>query len=560
MMFVNSFTSVQCLMKLQRKTKMSFIFKRFSSGIPVSQDVETVEALPHLTDGFGRQHTYLRISLTERCNLRCQYCMPEEGVNLTPRNHLLTTEEILRLAALFVRQGVTKIRLTGGEPTVHKEIIHIVDSLRKLDGLETLAMTTNGMVLTRQLVALHRAGLDLLNISLDTLQPERFSQVTRRAGWHRVIAGIDLAVQLGYTPKVNVVVMRGLNDDEVVDFVSFTRDRPVDVRFIEYMPFSGNRWDDQKMVPFREMLETIRKHFPDLHPLTNQPNDTSKAYKVPGHKGQVGFITSMSEHFCGSCNRLRLMADGSLKVCLFGNTEISLRDAMRSNCSEEDLLCMIGAAVKRKKFKHADNTRIFLPRTIKFRINDQISTPSVWKQQWNNHQFTPITIYKPNQTHTRMYSKLTHVDGDGKASMVDVGAKPLSKRTAVAEARVHVGEEVAELIAANNMKKGDVLTVAQLAGVMGAKRTWELVPLCHQVALSHVDVSVRLVGSTVRVTASAACVGQTGVEMEALTAVTVAALTVYDMCKAVSRQMVISDVRLVSKTGGTRGDYVREVS
>lgn len=320
---------------------------------PEMQEAD-IAPLPHLTDTFGRQHTYLRISLTERCNLRCQYCMPAEGVNLTHKSKLLTTDEILRLAELFVRQGINKIRLTGGEPTVHKDLLHIVSSLQQLPGLETIAITTNGIALTRQLVALQRAGLNALNISLDTLKPERFEMVTRRKGWQKVMAGIDLAIQLGYTPvKVNCVIMKGFNDDEVVDFVDLTKDRDVDVRFIEYMPFTGNQWRDTKMMSFREMMDIIKQKYADFQPLENKPNDTSKAYKVSGHKGQVGFITSMSEHFCGTCNRLRLMADGSLKVCLFGNAEISLRDALRSNCSEDDLLAMIGAAVKRKKKQHA---------------------------------------------------------------------------------------------------------------------------------------------------------------------------------------------------------------
>ncbi|XP_026680640.1 molybdenum cofactor biosynthesis protein 1 [Diaphorina citri] len=171
-----------------------------------------------------------------------------------------------------------------------------------------------------------KAGLDSINISLDTLKPDKYEFITRRKGWSRVLAGIDLAVQLGYDNlKVNVVVMKNFNDDEILDFVLLTRDRPIDVRFIEYMPFSGNQWNNTKIMPFSEMLTKIKEAHPDLLTLENAPNDTSKAYKVPEFKGQVGFITSMTEHFCGTCNRLRLMADGSLKVCLFGNTEISLR-------------------------------------------------------------------------------------------------------------------------------------------------------------------------------------------------------------------------------------------
>lgn len=307
-----------------------------------------------LTDSFGRHHTYLRISLTERCNLRCDYCMPAEGVPLQPKSQLLSTEEVLHLARIFVEQGVRKIRLTGGEPTVRRDIVEIVAQLKALPELEHVGITTNALVLTRLLLPLQRAGLDSLNISLDTLRKDRFEKITRRKGWERVIAGIDLAVQLGYRPKVNCVLMRNFNEDEICDFVEFTRERPVDVRFIEYMPFSGNKWHTERLISYNETVQIIRQSYPEFQALPNGPNDTSKAYAVPGFAGQLGFITSMTEHFCGTCNRLRLTADGNIKVCLFGNKEFSLRDAMRSeDCTEEQLVELIGSAVQRKKRQHA---------------------------------------------------------------------------------------------------------------------------------------------------------------------------------------------------------------
>ncbi|CAL7937152.1 unnamed protein product [Xylocopa violacea] len=308
-----------------------------------------------LTDSFGRHHTYLRISITERCNLRCLYCMPAEGVKLTKNDGILKIEEIIKIASLFVNEGVNKIRLTGGEPTVRRDIVDIIAGLKQLPGLEQVAITTNGLTLTRQLPSLQRAGLDALNISLDTLKENRFEQFTRRKGWSRVMASIDLAIQLGYNPvKVNCVVMKGFNDDEIIDFVDLTKSRPIDVRFIEYMPFQGNEWNQNKMISFKAMKELIRNTYPELQRLPNKYNDTSKAYRVPGFTGQVGFITSMSEHFCGSCNRLRITADGNLKVCLFeGKGEISLRDALRSGASDDILKEMIGAAVRRKKKQHA---------------------------------------------------------------------------------------------------------------------------------------------------------------------------------------------------------------
>ncbi|KAM9317365.1 molybdenum cofactor biosynthesis protein 1 isoform 2-T2 [Gastrophryne carolinensis] len=307
-----------------------------------------------LTDGFGRQHTYLRISLTERCNLRCQYCMPEEGVPLTPKGDLLTTKEILTLARLFVQEGVDKIRLTGGEPLVRPDVGDIIAELRKLEGLKTIALTTNGIALARHLPKLKEAGLDLLNISLDTLVPAKFEFIARRKGFPKVMESINRAVELGYNPvKVNCVVMRGLNDDELLDFVALTEKQPLEVRFIEYMPFDGNKWNFKKMMSYQEMLDTIRQRWPELEKVAADASCTSKGYRVPNFQGQIGFITSMSEHFCGSCNRLRITADGNLKVCLFGNSEVSLRDCLRTGVSEEELLQIIGAAVGRKKKQHA---------------------------------------------------------------------------------------------------------------------------------------------------------------------------------------------------------------
>jgi molybdenum cofactor biosynthesis protein A len=307
---------------------------------------------PALVDTFGRAHTYLRIALTERCNLRCVYCMPEEGVPQRPREELLTLEEIHELARLFVRLGVRKIRLTGGEPLVRRGVEELVARLRAMPELETLAMTTNGLLLAEKLPALHRAGLDQLNISLDSFDPVKFSLIARRPGLERVLEGIELAIALGYRPRINCVVLRGINDDEVLDFVAFARTRPVEVRFIEYMPFEGNRWTTDRLVPYGELLERIGSFY-RLEPLAGGPHDTAKRFRIPGFVGTIGFITSMTEHFCSTCNRLRLTADGHLKVCLFGPQEVSLRDALRAGASEEDLVALIDAAVKRKKAHHA---------------------------------------------------------------------------------------------------------------------------------------------------------------------------------------------------------------
>jgi len=308
-----------------------------------------------LEDNHGRYHNYLRISLTERCNLRCTYCMPEEGADLSPNQELLTTSEIIQLATHFVKNGVTKIRLTGGEPLINPDIIEICGSLNELKplGLSQISVTTNGILLSRKLKDLRENGLTHINLSLDTLDPWKYEQITRRNGLKKVLKAIDSCLEEGYEPRVNVVVMRKFNDMELVEFVDFTRSRPIHVRFIEFMPFDGNSWNEKKMVPFYEMEDVIRTAHPSLTRREHSVSETAKEYTIDNHKGTVGFITSMSNHFCSTCSRIRLTADGNLKVCLFGQTEVSLRDALRSGCSETELSELIHEALGRKKARHA---------------------------------------------------------------------------------------------------------------------------------------------------------------------------------------------------------------
>ncbi|XP_068414215.1 molybdenum cofactor biosynthesis protein 1 isoform X3 [Eschrichtius robustus] len=559
-----------------------------------------------LTDSFGRRHSYLRISLTEKCNLRCQYCMPEDGVPLTPKADLLTTEEILTLARLFVKEGVDKIRLTGGEPLIRPDVVDIVAQLHQLEGLRTIGITTNGINLARLLPQLQKAGLSAINISLDTLVPAKFEFIVRRKGFRKVMEGIHKAIELGYSPvKVNCVVMRGLNEDELPDFVALTEGLPLDVRFIEYMPFDGNKWNFRKMVSYKEMLDTLRQQWPELEKLPEEESSTAKAFKIPGFRGRVSFITSMSEHFCGTCNRLRITADGNLKVCLFGNSEVSLRDHLRAGASEEELLTVIGAAVGRKKRQHAElflmcqDSPPAIPsisfrdslhvQGLRHRVSFSSQMVTLWKggrlpqipllaQRWlgsglpqrhygshldsdanpkclSPEPWAPATPSGPLPTS----DQLTHVDGEGQAAMVDVGGKPDTERVAMASAVVLLGPVAYKLVQENQLKKGDALVVAQLAGVQAAKLTSQLIPLCHHVALSHVQVQLELDSTRHAVVVRASCRarGPTGVEMEALTSAAVAALTLYDMCKAVSRDIMLAEIKLVSKTGGQRGDFHR---
>ena len=279
--------------------------------------------------------------------------MPEDEPDWTSPEQLLKDQEIIRLARLFVEKGVTKIRLTGGEPLLRTGIENIAAEIGSLSGLQTLALTTNALLLKRKLPRLQSAGLNLINVSLDTLLPDRFKEITRRDGLEIVLEAIDFAMESGYSPlKINCVVMKGVNEDEITDFVELTYDRPVDVRFMEFMPFDGNHWNESRLVPYSEMLRVVQSVYP-IEALEYNPTETAKLYKIPGALGRIGFISSMTDAFCEGCNRLRITADGHLKVCLFGRAEVNLRHAMRNGYSDEELLELISAAVGAKQAQHA---------------------------------------------------------------------------------------------------------------------------------------------------------------------------------------------------------------
>lgn len=280
-----------------------------------------------ILDSYNRIHNYLRISLTDNCNLRCFYCMPEEEYDFTPASGLMQKEEIEALAKIFVAQGVNKIRLTGGEPLVRKDAADIIMTLSRLP--VQLTLTTNGTRLHQFVEVLQQAGVNSLNISLDTLQADRFGLITRRDQFALVWNNIRLLLQKGFHVKVNVVVMKGLNDGEINDFIAWTKDTPVHVRFIEFMPFSGNRWTSNKVVTLEQILATIAARY-DFLPLKGAPHETAKKFVVPGHAGTFAVISTMSAHFCGDCNRMRLTADGKLKNCLFSSGETDLLTPLRN--------------------------------------------------------------------------------------------------------------------------------------------------------------------------------------------------------------------------------------
>ncbi|ONH66472.1 Molybdenum cofactor biosynthesis protein 1 [Cyberlindnera fabianii] len=289
--------------------------------------------------------------------------MPEEGVPLQHEDKILKTDEIVELAKIFVKQGVRKIRLTGGEPTIRKDIVEIVTRLGQIPGVEELCLTSNGIALHRKLPKLAQAGLTAVNLSLDTLVEGKFVMITRRNGLQNVMKSLETALQLGIPKvKLNVVVIKGLNDDEILKFVRLAQHYPLEIRFIEYMPFDGNKWELDKVMSFSAIMDIIRSEYPVVNRQTHKYGETSKVFDIPGFQGRIGFISSMTDDFCADCTRLRLTSDGNLKVCLFDNGEVSLRDMLRSNASEDEILNVIGRAVKGKKEKHADLDELHLQK------------------------------------------------------------------------------------------------------------------------------------------------------------------------------------------------------
>jgi molybdenum cofactor biosynthesis protein A len=305
-----------------------------------------------LVDNFGRTHRYLRISVTDRCNFRCVYCMPEEDVPFRERDEILHFEEIERLTRVFASLGVNKVRLTGGEPTVRKDVESLMRMLAAVPGVDRLLMTTNGLTLRERATAYRQAGVSGLNVSLDSLRQDRFRQITRTDHFQRVFDGIQAALQAGFESlKINVVVMAGVNEDEVLDFAELTRDWPVTVRFIEFMPFLGNGWSKGKLYPYARIRADIESWRP-LEPCRVDASAVGKDFQIPGFAGKIGFVTSMTESFCADCDRIRLTAEGNVKPCLFSSVEVPLRDALRSGADDGELAALIHEALARKPAEH----------------------------------------------------------------------------------------------------------------------------------------------------------------------------------------------------------------
>lgn len=306
-------------------------------------------------DAFERPIEYLRVSVTDRCNLRCLYCMPEEGVPNIPHDSILRYEEIVRVVRVAVEMGISHVRVTGGEPLVRKDIVHLVAQLAPLPGLDDLSMTTNGILLERYARPLAEAGLDRVNVSLDTLKPERFHRITRLGSLERVLRGRESALEAGLRPvKINTVVIRDLNDDEIVDLARLTLEPDWHVRFIEVMPLGKDvHWTGDGVVPTAEVRARIETVLGPLMAVRGEAGiGPARYYRLPGAGGTVGFISPVSDHFCHACNRLRLTSDGKILPCLMSNRAIDLRSPLRAGAADETLRRIFQQAILAKPRGH----------------------------------------------------------------------------------------------------------------------------------------------------------------------------------------------------------------
>lgn len=308
-----------------------------------------------LIDPHARKIDYMRISITDRCNLRCRYCMPEQGVKHLPHEEILSYEEILRLARISVTLGVKKIRITGGEPLTRRGLIHFIKELHGLSGVEDITLTTNGILLAQSAGDLADAGITRINISLDTLNSVKYSYITRRGLLPEVLKGIDASREAGLSPiKINCVAIKGFNDEEILDFANLTLKNPFHVRFIEFMPLGDNDyWSTDKGLHTPEIKDVITQVH-QLNPVRSNENQNGPArrFKIPGSAGEIGFISALSDHFCDTCNRVRLTPDGRLRNCLFSDQEVDIKKVLRSGAGDKEIEKVIKESIKTKPSGH----------------------------------------------------------------------------------------------------------------------------------------------------------------------------------------------------------------
>ena len=304
-----------------------------------------IEVKKKIVDNFGRPHTYLRISLTDRCNLRCFYCMPEEGIELIEKPNIMSLEEIIDLTRIFRDLGVETVRLTGGEPLVRKNFGFLAEELAKLG--VTLKITTNGIMLDKYLDLFQKIGLRKISLSLDTLDKAKSVFITKRDYFERILKNLEKALQMDMQVKLNIVLIKGVNDNEINDFIQLTKEKDLTVKFIEFMPFKGNKWDWSKGVGKQEILDTVSGRFGNIEELENPRHSTSSNFKVKGHVGTFAIVSTITNPFCADCNRIRVTADGKMMNCLFANSETDLLTPLRNGGKMEDLIIN---AIKTKKY------------------------------------------------------------------------------------------------------------------------------------------------------------------------------------------------------------------
>ncbi len=289
-----------------------------------------------LVDNHGRQLDYLRLAITDRCNLRCTYCMPEQGINFVNRRDLLSYEEMLQLTGILAEMGVKKVRITGGEPFVRKGAIDFLEKISVIDGIKEVHITTNGVNTQQFITQLKAIGIAGVNLSLDTLKRDRFIEIARRDHLEEVLKTLEMLVESGIRTKINMVVMNGINDDEIISMAELSRKHPVSIRFLEEMPFNGGSRNSDAHWNHTRILELLKTAFPFLERRLQKPNSTSNDYQIPGAIGSLGIIASFSRTFCGTCNRIRITPQGDLKTCLYDNGVLNLRDLLRSDDFDKD--------------------------------------------------------------------------------------------------------------------------------------------------------------------------------------------------------------------------------
>jgi molybdenum cofactor biosynthesis protein A len=302
-----------------------------------------------IVDNHGRTINYLRLAVTDRCNLRCSYCMPKEGLDWLSRKELMTFEEMLRICSVLIAMGIQKIRITGGEPFVRKDLMNFLSGLKLLKGLKQVSITTNGVLTAPLIPELIRTGINCINLSLDTLDPKRFFAITRRDEFAAVINTLQTALQYDMEVKINAVVMEGKNTEDILTLAELTKDLPVAVRFIEEMPFNGTGHTYSGIIwDYRRIIEKLKDHFPSMSKLKDPASSTSLNYAIPGHRGTVGVIPAYTRSFCGTCNRIRLTPEGMLKTCLYDNGVLNIKDLVRLGLTDQELANELSKSMQKK--------------------------------------------------------------------------------------------------------------------------------------------------------------------------------------------------------------------